>query len=77
MGPRSFWIQITGQKMCFTPTKTLVCATSLVSLSLVSTRLRLQSHPNPIQAPITPGLGPGLGLRGQDVIKLTTDLFFK
>ena len=25
MEPRSFWIQITGQKMCFTPTKTLVC----------------------------------------------------
>jgi hypothetical protein len=26
MGPRSFWIQITGQKMCFTPTKnTGVC----------------------------------------------------
>jgi hypothetical protein len=35
-GARSFWMQITGQKMCFTPTKTLVCATFLVLFIMFS-----------------------------------------
>jgi hypothetical protein len=74
----STWGQVlldpdTGKKMCFTPTKTLVCAPSKVLLCFhQSTWLRLQIHPNPILGPITPGLGLGLGLGGQDLIKLTT-----
>ena len=74
MGPRSFWIQITGQKMCYTPTKTLVCATSYVLLCFhQNSQLRLQSHQNPILGPITHGFVSGLGLGSQDMMKLTSE----
>ncbi len=50
-----------------------VFATSLVLLSFhQSAQLRLQTNPDPILDPLTPGLGSGLGEGGQDLTKCAT-----
>ncbi len=61
MGPRSFWIQITGQKNVLHSNKnTDVCY--ILSFIMFSQKHTAAELPHPILGPITPGFVSGLSL---------------
>jgi hypothetical protein len=73
MGPSSFQIQIMGLKTHSTATKTgLPYNFCFIKFSPSCTVEAVDAPQNLFRAPLTPGLGSGVGLGGLDLTKLTT-----